>query len=424
MSDPSLAALVAYEMLGYSGVYLHADGSVNGTATQTWNFGASPGGLRVAANDGIVADYRFGRYAAGVYTDRWIWRLNGTAESGGTTGSGGADMELHARKNDGTLNLVAATVNRATGVFNFAARPQYAGSNLALVSEIVAGYTDEQAQDALASLIAAGTHTGITFTYNDAANSLSAAVTGGGGSAVSSAGTHTYTDAAFANVSALLHFNGADNSTTFTDQVAGNVWTAGSTAAIKTAQSVYGGASGYFPDGANARITCPTNSRFDLGASEWTIEFRYLYISTTADVARIFQTRDGDVYCGITLSIYSGTLNLGLSSNGTTYALLNGVVLANLGTSTSVWKEVLVERYISNGQHYIFCSVDGIKVYEAAIASTALYYNSGDTVTIGGQTSGANRSACAYLEEFRLTKNQALVQPSRLWTARPAYSDS
>lgn len=42
-------------------------------------------------------------------------------------------------------------------------------------------FTDERAQDAVAAMIAAGTHSGITFTYNDASNSLSATVSGGGG---------------------------------------------------------------------------------------------------------------------------------------------------------------------------------------------------------------------------------------------------
>lgn len=59
------------------------------------------------------------------------------------------------------------------------------GSNrFATEQDLPAGggsYTDEQAQDAIAALLAAGSHTGITFTYNDATNTLSAAVTGGGG---------------------------------------------------------------------------------------------------------------------------------------------------------------------------------------------------------------------------------------------------
>jgi hypothetical protein len=40
-------------------------------------------------------------------------------------------------------------------------------------------YTDEMAQDATAAMIAAGTHTGITFTYDDAGNKISATVTSG-----------------------------------------------------------------------------------------------------------------------------------------------------------------------------------------------------------------------------------------------------
>lgn len=43
-------------------------------------------------------------------------------------------------------------------------------------------YTDERAQDAIAAVIAAGTHIGITFVYDDANNRISATVTGGSSS--------------------------------------------------------------------------------------------------------------------------------------------------------------------------------------------------------------------------------------------------
>ena len=42
-------------------------------------------------------------------------------------------------------------------------------------------YTDEQAQDAIATMFANGTHTNITFTYDDANNAINASATGGGG---------------------------------------------------------------------------------------------------------------------------------------------------------------------------------------------------------------------------------------------------
>lgn len=81
------------------------------------------------------------------------------------------------------------------------------------------------------------------------------------------------TDPNFANVSLLLHFDGADGSTTFTDNspspktpssVNGNVQ-------IDTAQSKFGGASCLF-DGAGDWIEYAANAAFDFGSGNFTIE--------------------------------------------------------------------------------------------------------------------------------------------------------
>lgn len=51
------------------------------------------------------------------------------------------------------------------------------GANTITISATVpASYSDEQAQDAFAALIAAGTHSGVSFSYNDAGNAISATV--------------------------------------------------------------------------------------------------------------------------------------------------------------------------------------------------------------------------------------------------------
>lgn len=50
-------------------------------------------------------------------------------------------------------------------------------------------FTSEDARDATAQLFANGTHTGISFTYNDANNTLNAQVTGGGGGGGGGGGT-------------------------------------------------------------------------------------------------------------------------------------------------------------------------------------------------------------------------------------------
>jgi hypothetical protein len=75
------------------------------------------------------------------------------------------------------------SVNGQTGVVSLTTTNINEGTNLY--------YTDERAQDAVAAMIAAGTHSGITFSYNDAGNSLSATVTGGGGGGVTDHGALT-----------------------------------------------------------------------------------------------------------------------------------------------------------------------------------------------------------------------------------------
>ena len=74
----------------------------------------------------------------------------------------------------------------------------------------------------------------------------------------------------------LLHFDGADTSTTFTDE-SGKTWTARGTAQIDTAQSVFGGASGLF-DGNSDWVDTPDHDDWQLdGGSNsnlWTVDFR------------------------------------------------------------------------------------------------------------------------------------------------------
>lgn len=78
------------------------------------------------------------------------------------------------------------------------------------------------------------------------------------------------TDPDFASVVALLHMNGADASTTFTD-VKGKTFTAFGNAQIDTAQSQYGGASGLF-DGTGDYLSTSSSADFDLFGGAFTVE--------------------------------------------------------------------------------------------------------------------------------------------------------
>ena len=94
------------------------------------------------------------------------------------------------------------------------------------------------------------------------------------------------------NVVALLHFDGADASTTFTD-VKGHTFTANGNAQIDIAQSLFGGASGLF-DGSGDYISTPNSADFNFGTGDFEVEvavrFNALPVNTAAV---IFSTYDG-----------------------------------------------------------------------------------------------------------------------------------
>src|SRR3989338_6322305 len=71
----------------------------------------------------------------------------------------------------------------------------------------------------------------------------------------------------------MLHMEGADAGTTFTDtETTPKAVTANGNAQIDTAQSKFGGASGLF-DGAGDYLTIPSSSAFDFGTGNFTIDF-------------------------------------------------------------------------------------------------------------------------------------------------------
>lgn len=78
------------------------------------------------------------------------------------------------------------------------------------------------------------------------------------------------TDPFFANVKSLLHFEGANGSTTITDQIPGRTWAAISNAQLTTTAPLVG-VSSLLLDGANDAVNA-THADFVLGTGDFTIE--------------------------------------------------------------------------------------------------------------------------------------------------------
>lgn len=89
---------------------------------------------------------------------------------------------------------------------------------------------------------------------------------------VSSSSSSEATDPNFANVELLLHFDGANGSTTFTDNSSpAKTATVFGNAQISTAQSKFGGASGLF-DGTGDYLSYASDADFGFGTGAYTVE--------------------------------------------------------------------------------------------------------------------------------------------------------
>ena len=84
----------------------------------------------------------------------------------------------------------------------------------------------------------------------------------------------------------LLHFNGDDESTTFTDDAAGGThsWSATGNAQLDTAKKTFGTASGLF-DGSGDYIDSADSADWNFGTGDFTIDF---HIILNADESSVF----------------------------------------------------------------------------------------------------------------------------------------
>ncbi len=192
-------------------------------------------------------------------------------------------------------------------------------------------------------------------------------------------------DPSFPSVLALLHMNGANNSTAFTD-VKGNLWTALGNAKISTAQVKFGGAAGYF-DGAGDAVQSPTGASWNFsGATPFTIE---TWVNGTGTIL------SSDAY-GLVLSIKGGT---GL------YLWINGVLPWDytgtlVGTVTSRWHHLALS--FDGAEYRVF--IDGVQTFSV---SGVMSFQSYNYLKLGDYSNGTQPYYNGYLDDFRITKGVA-----------------
>lgn len=203
----------------------------------------------------------------------------------------------------------------------------------------------------------------------------------------------TLSDANFANVSLLLHMDGSNGSTAFTDSSSSAVAVvANGGAAISTAQSKFGGSSAYF--NAQGDYLSASGSAVSLaGVSAFTVEGWFFFADATANaIQMMFVTYD---------AFSSGALFFGkhTDSAGRVTVFANGAKVCNETTSPPASTWVHYALVFASGTMTIYR--DGVQSASGAVNPTF----TGQLARVGGNAegSGAYRFK-GYIDDFRLTK--------------------
>ena len=205
----------------------------------------------------------------------------------------------------------------------------------------------------------------------------------------------------------VLHCDGADTSTTFTDSslsLHGNA-TVGGNAQVDTAQSKFGGAS-YLGDGTGDYLTYADNADWDFGTGDFTIDNWVRFAALGGDNNLFSRNAIGG---NIQWKFDKGSNSL--------KAYWGGGFVRNEGWTPSIdtWYHVAIERY--SGNVYIY--VDGTKLGTAAANSTDLTFT--DAIFIGAIEDGS-QSINGWIDEYRISKGIGRYAGTNFTPPTAAYS--
>jgi len=197
-------------------------------------------------------------------------------------------------------------------------------------------------------------------------------------------------DPYFSSVSLLLHMNGSNGSTTFTDSSTNALSvTANGNAQISTAQSKFGGASGYFDGTGDFLTVANSNNVLTFGSGDFTIEF-WLYPLNTSTLQVFLDFRPSAQGAYPVIYVQSGTLHY--------YVNTANQISASSALTANQWQYVALAKSGTQTKMY----VDAVQV-----GSTYTDNNTYLAPTCRIGTSFDSFAANAYFDDLRITKGVA-----------------
>lgn len=190
----------------------------------------------------------------------------------------------------------------------------------------------------------------------------------------------------------LMHFDGADGSTTFTDQK-GLIWTPSGNAQIDTAQSVFGGAS-LLLDGSGDYLSTPDAAAWTLGNSNFfgTARIRPTGVSGVQTILAQWGASTTDRQFIVALN--GASVLLAVYTSGQVNVVAHTVV-------PNVWQEIAWGRDGTD----LYAWLDGFRSSPVAISTASLQACTND-VTIGAYDGGSGAWG-GHIDELRF----GLVNP-------------
>ena len=199
------------------------------------------------------------------------------------------------------------------------------------------------------------------------------------------------------NAKIALHMDGADTSTTFTDDsLTPHTFTAHASAQIDTAQSVFGGASGLFTRATADWIDTPDSADFAFGSGNFTIECRFRLAGNQGQFRHISGQNDngfGDVSYDFYINT-SNQLTGRVYSGGTQYA-----VTGSTGLSLNTWYHGALVRAGNNLNLYL----DGVAEGGTTDVTGITVNNSSSKLSLGRTGELVGNEFDGWIDEFRLS---------------------
>ena len=202
-------------------------------------------------------------------------------------------------------------------------------------------------------------------------------------------------DPYFNYVSLLLHGNGTNGSTTFTDSSSyGHTVTANGNAQISTAQSKFGGASMYF-DGNGDYLALAQDSSLNFGSGDFTFELWVYILSQTIDML----VGSSSAYSNVQL------LRINRLGNYEDLSLfLNGkfFLIQNSGVTVNSWHHLALTRSGTTVRVFVDGTLAGSTTSNHALAVDKIgaFYYQGNLYSMPYYFKG-------YMDDLRVTKGVA-----------------